>query len=110
MCRADGKKFDPLFKPELTPKQMLSLGVFGGIYMRDCIKEFPRDWFAKAKFAPKGSHVPDPKLNYFKVAASQPLSVWQKKDGSTKMILADGFSGIVVIIWDGGFPKRTIVR
>lgn len=74
-----GKHFDPRFRPELTPKQMLALGVFGGVYMRDCIKEFPRDWFAKAKFQKKDSFEHDPKLNFFGVNASQPLSVWRKK-------------------------------
>jgi len=74
-----GKKFDPEFRPQLTPKQMLALGVFGGIYLRDCTKEFPKDWFTRAKFAPKDSHKQDPSLNYFHVGASQPLSVWQKK-------------------------------
>lgn len=70
-----GKEFDPLFKPELTPKQMLALGVFSGVYMRDTTKEYPADWFARAKFA---KALPDPKKNYFKIAASQPLSVWKK--------------------------------
>lgn len=74
-----GKRFDPRFKPELTPKQMLALGVFGGVYMRDCTTEFPKDWFAKAKFQKKGSSKHDPKLNFFGVNASQPLSVWRKK-------------------------------
>ena len=73
------KNFDPSFKPELTPKQMLALGVFGGVYMRDCIKEFPKDWFAKAKFQKKKSYEHDPKLNFFGVNASQSLSVWRKK-------------------------------
>jgi hypothetical protein len=71
-----GKDFDPRFKPELTPKQMLALGVFGGKYMTDCRKEFPADWFKNAKLCPE-KH--DPQLNYFGVSASQPLSVWRKK-------------------------------
>lgn len=74
-----GKQFDPRFVPELTPKQMLALGVFGGVYMRDCTKEFPKEWFTKAKFQKKGVFTRDPKINFFGVNASQPLSVWQKK-------------------------------
>lgn len=74
-----GKNFHPDFKPELTPKQMLALGVFGGVYMRDCTKEFPKDWFTRAKFQKKGIYKRDPKLNFFGVNASQPLSVWRKK-------------------------------
>ena len=72
-----GKNFDKEFKPQLTPKQMLSLGIFGGIYMRDCKKEFPKDWFEKAKFAIGDK--PDKNLNYFKIKASQPLKVWREK-------------------------------
>lgn len=71
-----GKNFAPDFRPDLTPKQMLALGVFGGVYMRDCTKEFPADWFTRAKFA-KGQR--DAKINLFKINASQPLSVWQSK-------------------------------
>ncbi len=71
-----GKNFDPRFKPELTPKQMLKLGVFGGKYMTDCRKEFPADWFKEASLCPE-KH--DPELNYFKVNASQPLRVWRSK-------------------------------
>lgn len=71
-----GKNFDPSFRPELTPKEMLALGVFGGKYMTDCRKEFPSDWFKYAKF---NADFHDPKLNFFRVRASQPLSVWKKK-------------------------------
>jgi hypothetical protein len=71
-----GRNFDPGFEPELTPAEMLALGVFGGIYMTDCRKEFPASWFAKAKLSPEGR---DPELNYFRVDASQPLSEWRRK-------------------------------
>ena len=74
-----GKDFDPQFKPDLTPKEMLELGIFGGVYMRDCTDEFPRDWFTKAKFAPHNVHQHSASLNYFGANASQPLSVWKKK-------------------------------
>lgn len=70
-----GKHFDPEFKPDLTPKEMLELGVFGGKYMTDCKKEFPTLWYAKAKLSPLKSN---PSLNFFGVRASQPLSVWRK--------------------------------
>ncbi len=74
-----GKKFDPTFKPDLTPAEMLRLGVFGGRYMRDCKKEFPKTWFTKAKLHPAGAPGHSPELNYFKVDASQPLKVWRAK-------------------------------
>jgi hypothetical protein len=71
-----GRNFDPEFKPDLTPQEMLRLGVFGGKYMTDTQKEFPKSWFAHAQLSPKGR---DPSLNYFRVDASQPLAVWRKK-------------------------------
>ncbi|OGC25421.1 hypothetical protein A2291_00765 [candidate division WOR-1 bacterium RIFOXYB2_FULL_42_35] len=71
-----GKSFDPEFKPDLTPQQMLELGVFGGKYMTDCQNEFPKSWFKKAKLCHKFH---DPELNFFKINASQPLSVWRQK-------------------------------
>jgi len=71
-----GRDFDPEFRPELTPKQMLRLGVFGGKYMTDCRKEFPRDWCVGVKLSRRWR---DPALNYFGVDASQPLSVWRAK-------------------------------
>ena len=71
-----GKQFHPEFRPDLTPKQMLELGVFGGRYMTDCTDEFPESWFANAKLC-KDRH--DAELNFFGVNASQPLSVWKAK-------------------------------
>lgn len=71
-----GRDFAPGFEPELTPKQMLGLGVFCGKYMTDTRKEFPASWFAGAKLASQGR---DRSLNFFGVEASQPLSAWRKK-------------------------------
>ena len=74
-----GNNFDSAFKPQLTPAEMLKLGVFGGVYLRDCKNEFPKEWFKDAKFAPEGSDKHIAELNYFGVNASQPLSVWLAK-------------------------------
>jgi len=71
-----GRNYDEGFEPELTPPELLALGVFGGKYMTDCRAEFPASWFSKAKLSPEGY---DAKLNYFGVRASQPLAVWRKK-------------------------------
>lgn len=71
-----GRNFDPEFRPGLTPKEMLKLGVFGGKYMTDCQREFPADWFEDARLSPEGS---DKSLNLFGIDASQPLSVWRRK-------------------------------
>ncbi|MEN9338494.1 MAG: hypothetical protein RI945_219 [Candidatus Parcubacteria bacterium] len=74
-----GKNFHPDFKPDLTPKEMLELGVFGGRYMRDCKKEFPKSWYTKAKLHKEEVKSHDKNLNFFKVEASQSLSVWREK-------------------------------
>lgn len=72
-----GKNFDPDFKPELTPKEMLEIGVFSGVYFSDQPKELPKDWFEHARLSRDGQ--PDDSLNFFHIRASQPLEVWQKK-------------------------------
>jgi hypothetical protein len=76
LTESPGKNFHSNFKPELTPKEMLELGVFGGRYLTDCRKEFPASWFKHAKLC-HARH--DPKLNLFGVNASQPLAVWRRK-------------------------------
>ncbi len=76
LTEPEGRNFDPRFHPELTPKEMLALGVFGGKYMTDCRAEFPANWFIDAKLCPTRH---DPILNCFGVNASQPLSEWRRK-------------------------------
>ena len=71
-----GEHFHPGFTPDLTPRQMLELGIFGGRYMTDSRNEFPASWFASARLC---SERHDPSLNYFKVNAGQSLSVWRAK-------------------------------
>jgi hypothetical protein len=72
----EGRDFAPEFKPDLTPKEMLALGIFCGKYMTDTRKEFPASWFRSAKLSVKAR---DCSLNLFGVDASQPLSVWRAK-------------------------------
>jgi hypothetical protein len=76
LTAAPGRKFDAAFEPDLTPRQMLELGVFCGKYLTDCRDEFPASWFARARLSPDRR---DCSLNYFGVDASQPLSEWRKK-------------------------------
>jgi hypothetical protein len=71
-----GRNFGREFEPQLTPREMLTLGVFGGLYMTDCRREFPKSWFARAKLSPRKR---DNALNYFGVDASQPLAEWRRK-------------------------------
>ena len=76
LSEKEGENFHPDFKPELNPKEMLDLGIFGGKYMTDCINEFPDSWFDNAVLS---EHKKDPNLNLFKIDASMPLSHWQEK-------------------------------
>ena len=71
-----GRNFAPEFRPDLTPMQMLRLGVFGGKYLTGCRGEFPASWFAGAKLSPERHN---PRLNFFGVKASLPLATWRRK-------------------------------
>ncbi len=76
LVELEGQNFDPEFKPELTPSEMLELGVFGGKYLNDCKKEFPKSWFRNAKLSNSNKDI---QLNFFKVNASLPLKDWINK-------------------------------
>jgi hypothetical protein len=73
---AMGRNFAPAFRPELTPKQMLELGVFGGRYMTDCRAEFPDGWFRRARLSAGRRNS---RLNYFGVNASLSLAEWRRR-------------------------------
>ena len=78
MRSADKKKsedFYKLFKPQLTPKKMLELGVFGGAYFGLSIKEYPKSWFINAKISKNF----DVNLNRFKVKSGLSRKEWQEK-------------------------------
>ena len=80
----------PGFSPELTPEEMLELGVFGGKYMTDCRDEFPAGWFERAKLV---SERHDPELNFFGVMHPAAVGLAGTRAGSIPRILAAGFSG-----------------
>lgn len=66
------------FEPELTPQEMLKLGVFEGKYLNDCKSEFPSSWFSGAKTVKEGDPA-DESLNFFGVKSRKPLSHWKKE-------------------------------
>ena len=72
----EGENFAPDFVPDLTPKQMLQLGVFEGHYLNDCQKEFPAHWFEKAKLSLPFANE---KANYFKLKSRMSLTEWRRR-------------------------------
>ena len=67
--------FYKLFKPQLTPKKMLELGVFGGAYFGLNVKEYPKSWFINAKISKNF----DVSLNRFKAKSGLSKKEWQEK-------------------------------
>jgi hypothetical protein len=70
-----GKNFDPGFKPHVSPREMLEMGVFEGKYCNDCQVELPSNWFKNAKTSMSSN----PALNYFSIKSRQSLSEWKRK-------------------------------
>ena len=64
-----------IFKPEISPKKMLELGVFGGSYFGSKIKEYPKSWLHKAKLSKNF----DVNLNRFKVKSGLSREHWMEK-------------------------------
>ena len=73
--KIDNLDFYKIFEPQLTPKQMLELGVFGGSYFGKQIDEFPKSWFKNAKISKNF----DINLNRFKVKSGLSRDHWIKK-------------------------------
>ena len=67
--------FYKIFKPQLSPKKMLELGVFGGAYFGKNINEYPKSWFEKVKISKNF----DVNLNRFKIAAGLSREHWVEK-------------------------------
>lgn len=70
------KTWDPRFAPAYTPDEMLEMGVFEGKYINN-IKGLPTSWYQIPNVLGVKDD-PEPSINYFKVKARQPLSVWKK--------------------------------
>ncbi len=73
--KIDNLEFYKIFKPELSPKKMLELGIFGGSYFGLNIKEYPKSWFKNAKIS-KNFNV---NLNRFKIKSGLSRTHWLKK-------------------------------
>lgn len=92
---------EKLFKPNLTPKQMLKMGILGGGYFRDIYssvtkkhykdswKEFPTEWFKDIPENYYKSTVYDVNVNKYKVHSGASLGkkedpfgllYWESKD------------------------------
>lgn len=99
-----GENFAPDFKPELTPVEMLNMGVFEGKYLNDCRNEFPSFWFENAHLSPEKS---DANQNFFHVRSRLPLSEWRRRGWILEPDPRGGFSGTVVTITAAACPKST---
>eukprot|EP00611_Tribonema_gayanum_P027189 TRINITY_DN663_c0_g1_i5.p1 TRINITY_DN663_c0_g1~~TRINITY_DN663_c0_g1_i5.p1 ORF type:complete len:261 (-),score=62.59 TRINITY_DN663_c0_g1_i5:506-1288(-) len=88
----------PDFRPNLTPKEVLQLGSFGGTYFRpihsgvtgqdykDAHKEFPEDWFEGLNVAKRvTSSIYNTDMNTYGVKCGTDLSDWEEKGWITEL-------------------------
>tara|TARA_B100000768_G_C11266237_1_gene371207 strand:+ start:338 stop:982 length:645 start_codon:yes stop_codon:yes gene_type:complete len=81
----------PDFKPNLSPKEVLQMGSFGGTYFRkiysqvvkktlkDQHKEYPKSWFQNMDINKELiSTKYDPKINKYKIKCGQSLLAWEE--------------------------------
>ena len=69
------------FNPQLSPKEILKLGVFGGYYFEGIHSEYPKDWFKDAKLSNAGYNI---NLNCFKINSGLSRNEWRKRGWITK--------------------------
>ena len=67
--------YNKIFTPDLSPKEMLELGVFGGYYFKNNFLEFPKSWFKNAKISTDKFDV---NMNYKYFMDQQMLATSQK--------------------------------
>ena len=74
------------FEPNLTPKQVIQMGSFGGIYFNptnNCInidhKEFPSEWFQGLEKKYYASNKYHKEINFFKVKSGSNQLEWEKR-------------------------------
>ena len=73
--KVENLDFYKIFKPELTPKRMMELGVFGGSYFGLDVKEYPKSWFKNVKL----SKTFDVNINRFRIVSGLSREHWIEK-------------------------------
>ncbi len=77
LSEPEGKNFAAGFEPELSPAEMLEMGVFEGKYLNDCQNEFPAGWWKNARLSPNGKA--DISQNCFRIKSRMSLQAWRQK-------------------------------